>query len=177
MAQIKLKYWAALSALVLVSAASVCSAQTSSFAATLAGGNEVPPTASSNTGTTAVTVDGTANTVSWNTVSSIPVANATGHHLHRGAAGVNGPVVVSFGVYSGTAAVTPALAAEILGNPSGFYVNLHTATFPGGEIRAQLVPFSTANPTVPTLAAPQLAWLALALAAVGAFVYRRSTKV
>jgi hypothetical protein len=65
-------------------------------------------------------------------------------HIHRGAAGVNGPVVVPFvapganGNSSGCTATTAALIDEIAGNPAGFYVNVHTTEHPAGAIRAQL---------------------------------------
>ncbi len=65
-------------------------------------------------------------------------------HIHRGAAGVNGPVVVPFnapgadGGSSGCATAAGALIDEIIGDPAGFYVNVHTKEHPGGAIRAQL---------------------------------------
>jgi hypothetical protein len=68
----------------------------------------------------------------------------TAAHIHRGAAGVNGPVVVPFtapgadGNSSGCATADAALIDEILGNPSGFYVNVHTTEHPAGAIRSQL---------------------------------------
>ena len=40
---------------------------------------------------------------------------------------------------AGAVTVTdPKIAADILANPAGFYVNLHTADFPGGAVRGQL---------------------------------------
>ena len=65
-------------------------------------------------------------------------------HIHRGAAGTNGPVVVPLtapaadGNSSGCATADPALIDEIMGNPAGFYVNVHTKEHPAGAIRAQL---------------------------------------
>jgi CHRD domain len=66
-------------------------------------------------------------------------------HIHRGAAGVNGPVVFPFnapgadGNSSGCAAAPdPTLIGEILGNLPGFYVNIHTKEHPAGAIRSQL---------------------------------------
>ena len=68
----------------------------------------------------------------------------TAAHIHRGAAGVNGPVVVPFtapgadGNSSGCATADPALIDELIGNPAGFYVNVHTKEHPAGAIRSQL---------------------------------------
>lgn len=68
-------------------------------------------------------------------------------HIHRGAAGVNGPPVVNFtpliatsgaGALSGCVSAPPATIAEILANPAGFYYNVHTATYPNGAARDQL---------------------------------------
>jgi CHRD domain len=65
-------------------------------------------------------------------------------HIHRGGAGTNGPVVVPFeapgtsGTSDGCVSVDQTLIDQILGNPSGFYVNVHTVEHKGGAIRAQL---------------------------------------
>lgn len=161
-------------AMVVFSVASLSYAQSISFTAALSSANEVPPNASTATGNTLVTINAATGVVNWNTSSSIPQASSTGHHIHRGVAGVNGPVVINFNaLYAGTTTVTTALASEIVGNPGGFYVNLHTATFPGGEIRAQL---SAVPPpgSVPVLGLPLLGLLGVALAGLGAFVFRRS---
>ena len=65
-------------------------------------------------------------------------------HIHRGAAGVNGPVVVPFtapgadGSSSGCTVSTATLVDEITRSPAGFYVNVHTKEHPAGAIRGQL---------------------------------------
>ena len=68
-------------------------------------------------------------------------------HIHRGAAGVNGPPVVDFtpliatsgaGALSGCVSATPTIIAEILADPDAFYYNVHTATYPPGAARDQL---------------------------------------
>jgi hypothetical protein len=90
-----------------------------------------------------VTPDEEAGTVCYElTVTLDPPASAA--HIHRGAEGVSGPVVVPFETPStGTAlgcakGVDIALIGEILDNPSDFYVNVHNSAFPGGAIRGQL---------------------------------------
>jgi hypothetical protein len=65
-------------------------------------------------------------------------------HIHRGAATVNGPVIIPFtapgatGNSDGCVATTASLIDEITANPAGFYVNVHTTEHPAGAIRAQL---------------------------------------
>jgi CHRD domain len=69
---------------------------------------------------------------------------ATATHIHKGAAGSNGPVVVPFdapgadGTSSGCATATASVIDDILANRSGYYLNVHTKEHPGGAIRAQL---------------------------------------
>jgi hypothetical protein len=67
-------------------------------------------------------------------------------HIHRGPAGVNGPVVVPFtapatgdpGAISGCVNADPKLIKDIQQHPSEYYVNVHTTEFPGGAVRGQL---------------------------------------
>lgn len=72
---------------------------------------------------------------------------ATLAHIHSGIAGTNGPVIVNF-VQSGTdpnrwdaetggTLTTDQVTALLAGQ---LYVNVHSAAFPGGEIRGQLQP-------------------------------------
>jgi hypothetical protein len=72
----------------------------------------------------------------------------TAGHIHVGAAGENGPVVVPLFqgssdarafVQSDRLKIDAGLAAAICGNPSGYYVNYHTTQDPEGAIRGQLV--------------------------------------
>jgi hypothetical protein len=72
------------------------------------------------------------------------VLPSVGAHIHRGAAGSNGPIVVGFrapdasGRSSGCVTAERAVIDAIMANPTGYYVNVHTTDFPGGAIRGQL---------------------------------------
>ena len=67
----------------------------------------------------------------------------TGAHIHIGAAGVNGPIVVNFPVDGGAnladcVDVARDMVKMIAASPARFYVNVHNAEFPGGALRGQL---------------------------------------
>lgn len=144
------------------------SAQVSTFTAALSGANEVPSGDPDGSGNATVSINTATNTVSWSISAQnidLPPSLA---HIHRGAAGVNGPVVIDFSAQlTGSTAITPALATEIIGNPGGFYVNVHTTPFPGGAIRgqlaAQVIPPTGQTSGIPTLSEWALITLALAL--------------
>ncbi len=107
---------------------------------TLSGGNEVPPVTTSASGTGSVTI-GDDHSVKANiTVTGM---TATASHIHMGAAGANGPVIVpftktgdnTFAAADGAKLTDEQYAAYKAGN---LYVNVHSAKNPGGEVRAQL---------------------------------------
>ncbi|MFZ0391997.1 MAG: CHRD domain-containing protein [Calditrichia bacterium] len=116
--------------------------------ATLEGGQEVPPNSStaSGSGIFELSADGSSLNfdISYNGLSA-PMSAA---HFHNAPSGTNGGVVRTLtGDFVGNNAVgvwtdadaeplTPMLVAEVLGG--GIYVNVHTSTYPGGEIRGQL---------------------------------------
>lgn len=113
-----------------------------SYTAVMTGGAEVPnPGDADGTGVALIIIDGT--TVHYSIVTQ-NIATATAAHIHRGAAGVPGPVVVGFDANTLTggsvAGVSQAVIDEIKANPGNFYVNVHNSTFPGGAVRGQLVP-------------------------------------
>ncbi len=94
-------------------------------------------------------IDGDPTTLCYVlTVDKIDTAMAA--HIHKGAAGTNGPVVVNLaapgdgdaadcltegemGKFNGAQTV-----ADILANPEDYYVNVHNAEYPNGAIRGQL---------------------------------------
>lgn len=82
------------------------------------------------------------------------VDDLTFAHIHRGVAGVNGPVVVDF-MYAGTPTFNKcvpggAVADEIAANPLSFYMNTHNVAFPAGAARGQLEPLPSESRLLPT---------------------------
>jgi CHRD domain-containing protein len=66
---------------------------------------------------------------------------ATAAHIHMGAKGVSGPVVVPLcGPCKATVSKTVPVAASVVAaiKKGKAYVNVHTAKYPNGEIRGQL---------------------------------------
>lgn len=72
---------------------------------------------------------------------TLPAAAA---HVHVGAEGVAGPVVIGLtppdanGTSSGCVTADRDLLKEIAQNPQNYYVNVHTSDFPAGAVRGQL---------------------------------------
>jgi len=136
------------------------------FSAVLSPANEVPPVANAESrgvGATQITIHVTrdaAGAITGGTadmyfqVSGFPgPLRVVGAHIHPGAAGVNGPPLVSTGltaaapfvIESGTGEfgvrgipVDAATAQSIANNPAGWYFNVHSPLNPGGFARGQL---------------------------------------
>lgn len=113
------------------------------FEATLSGTQEVPPNASPGRGTAEVQVNSNTNTLSWKVTYSGLSGPVTGAHIHGPAApGANAGIVVPFTgnlnaqPVQGQAQITPQQLGDLAAGM--WYVNLHTAQSPGGEIRGQL---------------------------------------
>jgi len=128
------------------SAGNASTASNVNLGAQLAGTNEVPgPGDPDGTGTAAVTIDNANSQVCYTLSVQNITLPAMAAHIHRGEAGVAGPVVVPFDLApdaSGNATscvkADAALLNEIATNPAGFYVNVHTSDFPDGAERGQL---------------------------------------
>ena len=120
--------------------------------------NEVPPVSNAEAsarGTAVITVHKAANTIDFSvSLNSFPTTSAlTAAHIHPGAAGSNGTVLVGTGLTAGNA---PSLASgsatfsftgvstsadnitNILAAPQNFYFNVHTTANGGGVMRGQL---------------------------------------
>ena len=113
------------------------------FEATLSPSQEVPATASSGSGAAEVQFNENTNMLSWKVTYSGLSGSATAGHIHGPAAmGSNAGVVIPFTgnvdaqPIIGEKAITSAQYADLAAGL--YYVNIHSARFPGGEIRGQL---------------------------------------
>ena len=136
---------------------------TEKFSATLSGSNEVPAVTSSASGT--VTFEAVGDTALAFQVSVTGLTGATQGHIHTGASGVNGGILVWLLPANGTGVQVPSqpltgvistgtIAQSWIrgGTPitldslkglmrnRAAYVNIHTSTYGGGEIRGQVAP-------------------------------------
>ena len=112
------------------------------FSGKLSGAQEIPPNASKGAGQANVTLDPVKHTVSWTISYSGLSGPATMAHFHGPApagksAGVEVPITGTMASpLKGEATVTDAQMKDL--EAGLWYVNVHTAAHPGGEIRAQL---------------------------------------
>jgi len=144
----------------LLIGAAAASAQVVVATATLGGGDETPILLSGAAGTAEVAIDTTAKEFAVTLrIFNIPTTTTAGH-IHVGSKGIAGPVVIDFPAIAGRLGdfvttfrvgeaafranaaigintIDDVIQAVANGNA---YVNIHTTTFPAGEIRGQLVP-------------------------------------
>jgi CHRD domain len=159
---------AGLSAALTALAPMTAEAATFSFTGPLSGLQEVPPVSSNATGSFEAILNGDPD--NWTFNYKVIFADLAGElilaHIHRENRGVNGPVVhnldnapVNQGVTSGTimgdwtSTELPAgvAAADVFNRflANGYYFNLHSTVFRGGELRGQIenpVPVGTPEP-------------------------------
>jgi hypothetical protein len=136
------------------------------FTAALSTANEVPPITNSEaggTGTATITINVTKDAAgNILTASTTFVVNLSGFpagtpiniaHIHTGAAGVAGGVLVNTTLAPGSVVLTngsgsftavqpvvlPEVAQAIINNPAGYYFNVHSTLNSGGVARGQLV--------------------------------------
>jgi len=108
----------------------------------LDGASEVPPNTSAGKGTADVDYDADTKKLSWKLTYSGLTGPATAAHFHGPAeAGKNAGVAVAIPAATsspaeGSAVLTDAQAADLMAGH--YYINVHTAANPGGEIRGQV---------------------------------------
>jgi len=110
--------------------------------AKLLGKNEVPKGSPTGSGLAVVHLNSSAGTVCWTFSKVVKIGKPTAAHIHKGKPGTAGPVVVPFGgAYKakGCTKAAKTLISAIEEHPAAYYVNIHTAKYPGGAIRGSLV--------------------------------------
>jgi hypothetical protein len=137
-----------------------CSSSTgvsgTTYISTMTGANE-RPTANTSTATGTATYVLNGNQLSYTVSVTGLTTPATGAHIHVGASTVAGPIIVpytvsatqngivssgtidlTFPIVSGNSSITGD-SLKVLLNNGNAYTNVHNSTFPGGEIRGQIV--------------------------------------
>lgn len=122
------------------------------FAASLSGAQEPPAVSTPATGTGSFTLSPDRSQLKYDiTYRGLSGTLSAGGHFHSAATGVNGPIVRNIASSGGSASatisgvwassetsqsLTTALVESLVAGK--IYVNFHTSTNPGGEIRGQL---------------------------------------
>lgn len=113
------------------------------FLTALRGSQEVPPTASTALGSATVLV----NPVNRQMTAGVTTSGIAGTaaHIHEAAPGVNGPILIPLaesvtgsGIWTASAILTEAQFTAL--QAGNLYFNVHSAAFPNGEIRGQILP-------------------------------------
>jgi hypothetical protein len=122
---------------------------------TATGAEENPPVAGPGTVQVRFTFDDQTKVLTFSaTVNGINASQTTAAHIHRGARGVNGPIVhnlstVPFEAIEGRINLSDADVADL--RAGNFYFNAHSTANPGGFARMQLVlPITSAPVPSPT---------------------------
>lgn len=134
--------WAVLSLIAVLCAGCSGMAANNGVQVTLKGSEEVPPVTTTATGSGTISI-GEDKSVSGSVTTSGVAGIAA--HIHEGAPGKNGPVIVpmsktadnTWSIAAGAKLTDAQYEAFKAGN---LYVNVHSAANKGGEIRGQLKP-------------------------------------
>ncbi|MEX0966077.1 MAG: CHRD domain-containing protein [Bacteroidia bacterium] len=137
------------------------------YSTNLVGVHEVQPVFTTGRGIVTVTRVGAdsiaVNGIFSNLQSAVDTSIQGGAHIHLGETGTNGSIVFPLnfridanqegGQFEGNRfRLTPQQSADL--DNGDFYVNVHTNTFAGGEIRGQLLPIDNTAPSAPALTSP-----------------------
>jgi hypothetical protein len=133
---------------ITVSPNSAFAQQPLKFVMNLSGGEEVPPVQTEAIGVAEITPR--ADSIAYS-INATNIENVTAGHIHLGARGENGPIVVTLfkydtpmnevsenGTFTADKLEGPYAGMQISEIPqTPLYVNIHTEQNPNGEIRGQ----------------------------------------
>jgi hypothetical protein len=137
----------ALACVIWLAAPMLASAAPMSFTVHLDGAQGVPPIDTKGTGTADLTYDPATHVLAWKLTFQDLTGPATMAHFHGPApAGKNAGILIWMSQKGmpapsplvGQATLTDAEAADLMAD--NLYINVHTAKYPDGEIRGQVIP-------------------------------------
>jgi hypothetical protein len=117
-------------------------AQIPAAGTTLSGSQEVPANPSTASGSSTIVIGADKSVTGSVEVTGMTPTMA---HIHEAAKGANGPVIVPF-TKTGANTFAPAPGAKLTDDQYAayqagkLYINVHSAAYPGGEVRLQLSP-------------------------------------
>jgi hypothetical protein len=109
---------------------------------TLSGAQEVPANTSTASGTSTIVIGADKSVTGSVQVKGMTPTRA---HIHEAPKGANGPVIIPF-TKTGDMTFAPAAGAKLTDaqyasyQAGNLYINVHSAAYPGGEVRMQLWP-------------------------------------
>jgi len=137
------------------------------YLASPAGFQENPPVTTSGTGSGLVVISTDASTITYLVTYSGLSGALAASHIHTGAVGVNGGVILPLAAgpspmtgtltaadFTASGAVTTFAEAVAAIRAGTTYINLHTAANPGGEIRGQVAVTVAAPTPAPVVTTP-----------------------
>jgi hypothetical protein len=125
----------------VLAVASMAFAASKVITVNMTGGQETPKGSPTGKGTAKVTLNSSTGQVCFKLTWS-GIGTPTASHIHKAPKGKAGPVVIPFfggaAKHSGCVKASKSLVAAIVKKPASYYVNVHTAKYPNGALRAQL---------------------------------------
>jgi len=129
------------------------------FVVDATGANEVNVVSGGGSAVGVFTFDAATSEITYDvTVHGISGNLVTAAHIHKGAAGVSGPPVITLSMggqtaFSGSATLTDDQVADL--EAGNYYFNVHSTEHPGGFARGQLeLPKAAAPSTTPSISPP-----------------------
>ena len=112
---------------------------TTTFTATLTGAQETPPTTSTAVGSALFTLSADRTQLAYHVIHN--VTGGTASHIHLAGGGEPGAIIYPLTPFSSDmSGVINITAADAVNLAQGlFYVNVHSTTYPAGEIRGQIL--------------------------------------